>query len=68
MLDKNEVIEKLWELEHNMSKRSRECRENAENAEQCGDNASANYWYGASDEDWSRAMGILAAIRAIEEM
>ena len=68
MLDKQEVLEMLWNMNYQTYKRSVECRERAERAEQCGDDDSATYWYNSADQDFFEAGAILRVIRAIDEM
>ena len=68
MLDKQEVLEMLWNMNYNLYKRSQDCRERAELAELRGDDDSAEYWYSAADQDFAEAGAILRVIRAIDEM
>lgn len=68
MLDKAEVLNALWDAYYEVSKRSHECREHAERCEMRGDLDGVEWWGRAADEDCFETMGILKAIRTIEEM
>lgn len=68
MLDKAEVIESLWNVYYEVSKRSHECREHADLCEMRGDLDGVEFWERGANEDWFQASGIIKAIRTIEEM